>query len=155
MLRCTLLLSLLCSLARAHEEPDAAGVLPGHSSHGESFNEGPRRRIPLTPGCGDVTFPVTTASPEAQQWFNQGVAQIHGFWYWEAERSFRTALVLDPACVMAHWGMAVANIEMMKPAPVLRGMWMSMKPLTGRSAPRCFMSCQASISCATGVKAKL
>ncbi len=111
MLRGTLLFTLLCTFGRAHEEPDAAGVLPGHSSHGESFNEGPRRRIPLTPGCGDVSFPVTTASPEAQQWFNQGVAQMHGFWYWEAERSFRTALVLDPACVMAHWGMAVANIE--------------------------------------------
>jgi peroxiredoxin len=111
MLRCTLLLSLLCILARAHEEPPSGEVLPGHSSHGESFSEGPRRRIPLTPGCGDVSFPVTTANPEAQQWFNQGVAQLHGFWYWEAERSFRTVLVLDPDCVMAHWGMAMANIE--------------------------------------------
>jgi peroxiredoxin len=111
MLRCTLLLSLLCILARAHEEPPSGEVLPGHSSHGESFSEGPRRRIPLTPGCGDVSFPVTTANAEAQQWFNQGVAQLHGFWYWEAERSFRTVLVLDPDCVMAHWGMAMANIE--------------------------------------------
>ncbi len=111
MLRCTLLLSLVCSLACAHEEPPSGEVLPGHSSHGESFSEGPRRRIPLTPGCGDVSFPVTTANPEAQQWFNQGVAQLHGFWYWEAERSFRTVLALDPDCVMAHWGMAMANIE--------------------------------------------
>jgi len=111
MLRCTLLLSLVCSLARAHDEPLSSEVLPGHSSHGESFSEGPRRRIPLTPGCGEVSFPVTTAHAEAQQWFNQGVAQLHGFWYWEAERSFRTVLVLDPDCVMAHWGMAMANIE--------------------------------------------
>lgn len=111
MLRCTLIFSLLCSLARAHEEPPSGEVLPGHSSHGESFSEGPRRRIPLTPGCGEVSFPVTTANPEAQAWFNQGVAQLHGFWYWEAERSFRTALALDPDCVMAHWGMAMANIE--------------------------------------------
>jgi peroxiredoxin len=111
MLRCTLLLSLICSLARAHEEPPSGEVLPGHSSHGESFSEGPRRRIPLTPGCGDVSFPVTTSNPEVQEWFNQGVAQLHGFWYWEAERSFRTVLALDPDCVMAHWGMAMANIE--------------------------------------------
>ncbi len=63
------------------------------------------------PGCGDVTFPVTTAAPEAQQYFNQGVGQLHGFWYWEAERSFRTVLQIDPNCVMAHWGMAMANIQ--------------------------------------------
>src|SRR6187399_1011833 len=96
------------------KKPDASvppDAPPGHSIHGESFSEGPRRRLPLTPGCGEVSFPVTTASPEAQQWFNQGVAQLHGFWYWEAERSFRTVLQLDPACTMAHWGMAMANLE--------------------------------------------
>lgn len=104
-----LLLTSTAGLAAdAAVPPDAP---PGHSIHGESFNDGPRRRLPLTPGCGEVSFPVTTSSPEAQAWFNQGVAQLHGFWYWEAERSFRTVLVLDPACVMAHWGMAMANLE--------------------------------------------
>ena len=88
-----------------------ASPAPGHSLHGETFSEGPRRRLPLTPGCGVVRFPVTTASPEAQSYFEQGVGQLHGFWYWEAERSFRTVLQIDPACVMAHWGMAMANIQ--------------------------------------------
>ena len=110
-----LFLSLLTTLARSDDaKPDPAlppDAPPGHSIHGESFNEGPRRRLPLTPGCGDVSFAVTTVSPEAQQWFNQGVAQLHGFWYWEAERSFRTVLQLDPACTMGHWGMAMANLE--------------------------------------------
>ena len=88
-----------------------ASPAPGHSLHGETFSEGPRRRLPLTPGCGVVRFPITTASPEAQSYFEQGVGQLHGFWYWEAERSFRTVLQIDPACVMAHWGMAMANIQ--------------------------------------------
>ena len=88
-----------------------AAPAPGHSLHGESFSEGPRRRLPLTPGCGVIRFPVTTASPEAQSYFEQGIGQLHGFWYWEAERSFRTVLQIDPACVMAHWGMAMANIQ--------------------------------------------
>ncbi len=79
--------------------------------HGGSFNDGPRRRLPLLPGCGEVKFPITTADPAAQQFFNQGVAQLHGFWFWEAERSFRTVLAIDPACTMAHWGLAMANIE--------------------------------------------
>ena len=34
---------------------------------------------------------------------------MHGFWYFEAERSFRQAAVLDPDCTMAYWGMAMAN----------------------------------------------
>ena len=90
---------------------DPATPLPGHSLHGEGFSEGPRRHLPLIPGCSNVHFPVTTASPEAQQYFDQGVGQLHGFWYWEAERSFRTVLKLDPECVMARWGLAMANVE--------------------------------------------
>ena len=90
---------------------DSSSPLPGHSLHGEGFSDGPRRRLPLIPGCGDVHFPVTTESAEAQQYFNQGVGQLHGFWYWEAERSFRTVLQLDPECVMARWGLAMANVE--------------------------------------------
>ncbi len=116
MLRLTLLLlPLLGVLAHAAEPKTDASIPPdappGHSIHGESFNEGPRRKLPLTPGCGNVSFPVTTASKEAQDYFNQGVAQLHGFWYWEAERSFRTVLQLDPSCAMGHWGMAMANLE--------------------------------------------
>jgi peroxiredoxin len=115
LLLTALLGSALATAARPAAADDApatpAAPAPGHSLHGESFSEGPRRRLPLTPGCGVVRFPVTTASPEAQSYFEQGVGQLHGFWYWEAERSFRTVLQIDPACVMAHWGMAMANIQ--------------------------------------------
>lgn len=97
--------------AQAPAEPATPAATPGHSLHGESFSEGPRRRLPPTTGCGDVHFPVTTKSPEAQTFFDQGVGQLHGFWFWEAERSFRTVLQIDPACVMAHWGMAMANVR--------------------------------------------
>ena len=67
-------------------------------------------------GMGNVTFPVTTLNPFAQKFFNQGVAQIHGFWYFEAERSFRQVALLDPDCAMAYWGMAMANIQNAKRA---------------------------------------
>ncbi|HEY1065817.1 MAG TPA: redoxin domain-containing protein, partial [Pirellulales bacterium] len=82
---------------------------PGHSLHGEAFNEGPRRAAYLMGGTGEVHFPVTTKNAEAQKFFEQGVGQLHGFWYFEAERSFRQALALDPDCVMAYWGMTMAN----------------------------------------------
>ena len=112
-MRNTILLAclMLTTAAAVALDQDPSSPLPGHSLHGEGFSDGPRRRLPLIPGCGDVHFPVTTESAEAQQYFNQGVGQLHGFWYWEAERSFRTVLQLDPECVMARWGLAMANVE--------------------------------------------
>jgi peroxiredoxin len=83
----------------------------GHSAHGEAFNEGPRQRAYLIPGMGNVTFPVTTSVSEAQQFFTQGVAQLHSFYYFEAERSFRQAAALDPDLALAYWGMAMANVN--------------------------------------------
>jgi tetratricopeptide (TPR) repeat protein len=94
---------------RAAEPAAPAPPAAGHSWHGETFNEGPRQRAYLMGNTGSVSFPVTTASPEAQKFINQGVGQLHGFWYFEAERSFRKAATLDPHCAMAYWGMALAN----------------------------------------------
>ncbi|MBC7856582.1 MAG: redoxin domain-containing protein [Pirellulaceae bacterium] len=63
------------------------------------------------PGMPKIVFPVTTKVPEAQQFICQGIGQVHGFWYYEAERSFRQAAALDKECGMAYWGMAMANSE--------------------------------------------
>jgi peroxiredoxin len=93
----------------AKEAADDKTPKPGHSMHGEAFDEGPRQKAYLMGGTGEVHFPVTTRVPLAQQFFDQGVGQLHGFWYFEAERSFRQALALDPDCVMAYWGMAMTN----------------------------------------------
>lgn len=88
----------------------------GHSYHGEVFNDGPRQAAYLMDGLPKINFPATTSDPLAQQFINQGVAQLHGFWYYEAERSFRQAAKLDPACAIAYWGMAMANVENLKRA---------------------------------------
>lgn len=93
-------------------DPKTGAVIdPGHSGHGEVFDEGPRQRAYLMGNTGVIVFPITTKSPEAQQYFLQGVGQLHGFWYFEAERSFRQAAALDPDCAMAYWGMAQANLS--------------------------------------------
>ncbi|MBA4020553.1 MAG: alkyl hydroperoxide reductase [Pirellula sp.] len=97
-------------------DDDEATLREGHSYHGEAFNEGPRQAAYLMPGMGNVSFPVTTKNAEAQKFFNQGVAQLHGFWYFEAERSFRQAAALDPDCAMAYWGMCQANTNNAKRA---------------------------------------
>jgi peroxiredoxin/tetratricopeptide (TPR) repeat protein len=83
--------------------------LAGHSAHGAAYNEGPRQNAYLMGGTGDVSFPVSTDNDQAQAFFNQGIGQLHGFWYYEAERSFRRVAALDPSCAMAYWGMAAAN----------------------------------------------
>ncbi|MGH9661921.1 MAG: hypothetical protein ACRD96_25460, partial [Bryobacteraceae bacterium] len=58
-------------------------------------------------GQGAIHFPLTTTSPKAQEFFNQGVAQMHSFWATEAERSFLQAAALDPAAPMPQWGIAM------------------------------------------------
>ena len=86
-------------------------VDPGHSSHGEAFDEGPRRAAYLMGTTGNVSFAITSKHAQSQAFFNQGLGQLHGFWYFEAERSFRQICALDHSCAMAYWGMALANVN--------------------------------------------
>ena len=86
------------------------GLAAGHSLHGEVFNEGPRQAAVLMSGTGKVKLAITSTNAEAQAFFNQGVGQVHGFWFFEAERSFRQVAFLDTNCAMAYWGMAMANV---------------------------------------------
>ncbi|MEY4672329.1 MAG: hypothetical protein RL148_113 [Planctomycetota bacterium] len=84
----------------------------GHSRHGAEFDGGPRQAAYLMQGLNPaVHFPVSGISPAAQAFFDQAVCQQHGFWYLEAERSFRQVAMLHPDCAMAYWGMALANVE--------------------------------------------
>ncbi|RPH40728.1 MAG: hypothetical protein EHM91_10795, partial [Planctomycetota bacterium] len=61
-------------------------------------------------GLGSHTRKITTSSPEAQDYFNQGLAFLYAFNHDEAIRSFARATELDPACAMAHWGISCANV---------------------------------------------
>ncbi|MCD9028459.1 hypothetical protein LDO26_09590 [Luteimonas sp. BDR2-5] len=58
----------------------------------------------LLEGLGDYHFPVTTARPEVQRWFDQGMMLAYGFNHDAAERSFLKAAELDPDCAMCWWG---------------------------------------------------
>ena len=123
-MRCSLHLAVLASLAlswnslRAEDAdqkkkgPETAADVPaGHSSHGEAFNDGPRQKAYLMGGTGDVSFPATVSKPIVQKFINQGLGQLHGFWYLESERSFRQAAAIDPGCAIAYWGMAMSNVN--------------------------------------------
>ncbi len=99
------------SAAKAKQANEQKEPLPGHSGHGEVFDEGPRQAAYLMSGTGKVHLPVTSSVSGMQELFDQGVGQLHGFWYFEAERTFRQVAALDPQCAMAYWGMAMANIN--------------------------------------------
>ena len=49
---------------------------PGHSVHGEAFDDGPRQAARLMGGTGQPGFPVTTKQPPAQAFIDQGVGQL-------------------------------------------------------------------------------
>jgi tetratricopeptide (TPR) repeat protein len=65
----------------------------------------------LMEGYGKVHMPITTKSAEAQKFFDQGLALLHSFWFYEADRSFERVAQLDPECAMAQWGIAMAAVN--------------------------------------------
>lgn len=63
---------------------------------------------PFFGGLGSYNRKITTSSPEAQKYFDQGLNFYFGFNHGEAIRSFQAATTIDPACAMAHWGIALS-----------------------------------------------
>lgn len=86
-------LSLLCALAVgawAHEDDDARQGTPPEK-------------------LGRVEFPIT-CNAAAQTEFNRAMALFHSFWFDPAKASFAKVLEHDPACGMAHWGIAFMSM---------------------------------------------
>lgn len=78
---------------------------PGGHVHGDA---GAGKPPPLFDDLGTYHHPITTAVPDAQRYFDQGLRLTYGFNHDEAIRAFREAIRLDPTCAMAHWGVALA-----------------------------------------------
>ncbi|HXY76390.1 MAG TPA: hypothetical protein VEH54_05730 [Steroidobacteraceae bacterium] len=56
---------------------------------------------------GNYHRTVTTSSPLAQQYFDQGMRLLWAFNHDEATRSFAKATELDPGCAACYWGVAL------------------------------------------------
>jgi tetratricopeptide (TPR) repeat protein len=61
----------------------------------------------LLEGLGAHHHPITTAMPEAQRFFDQGLILAFAFNHSEAFHSFKEAARLDPNCAMCYWGQAL------------------------------------------------
>src|SRR5262245_6497397 len=93
---------------QSRREPDMC-VVPAGSQ--------PLLPAKLLPGMGESTrFAVTTSSEEARKFFQQGLSQIHSFWFMESERSCAQAAQLDPDMAMAHWCIALSAAADYRPA---------------------------------------
>ena len=64
--------------------------------------------IALWSGLGEHHHRITTRSPLAQRYFDQGLRFVYAFDHPDAIRSFRFAQRLDPGCAMCAWGEALA-----------------------------------------------
>ena len=62
---------------------------------------------PLFDDLGRYHRPITTRSPKAQAYFDQGLRLVYGFNHYEAQAAFREAARLDPTCAMCAWGVAL------------------------------------------------
>lgn len=87
-----------------HEPKEAIGWVP---------REVLERPLPLRQGIGKLHEEVTTASPEAQAYYDQGLAYLHSYVWIEAARSFHQALRLDPSLAMAYVGLSDAYVGLL------------------------------------------
>jgi tetratricopeptide (TPR) repeat protein len=73
---------------------------------------------------------ITTASPRAQQYFDQGLRLVYGFNHYEAQRAFQESARLDPGCAMCYWGIALtygSNYNSPTDAERERGAWQAIQ----------------------------
>ena len=64
---------------------------------------------PLYDSLGSYSYRITTTTPTAQRWFDQGLRLVYAFNHAEAQRAFREAVRLDPSCAMCFWGVALTE----------------------------------------------
>jgi len=112
----------IAPLAAQHDHPGGEGFRPG-------------AEIPyLSAVLGSFSRPITTSSPGAQAYFDQGMQMVYAFTYSVAIPSFQEAQRQDPDCAMCYWGEALAR------GPFLNGV------LSGANAAPAFEAAQKALS---------
>ncbi len=86
-------------------------AVPSFADHNHAGNQPQpaQQNEPLFDGLGSLHRPVTTRSPLAQKYFDQGLALVYAFNHDEAQRSFEQAVKIDPSMAMGWWGIALTT----------------------------------------------
>jgi tetratricopeptide (TPR) repeat protein len=87
-------------------------------------------RTPLYDNLGTYHMAITTSSPVAQRYFDQGLRLTYGFNHDEAIKSYREGIREDSTCAMCWWGVAYAlgpNINLPMDTAAVRPAWEAMQ----------------------------
>jgi tetratricopeptide (TPR) repeat protein len=127
-MRNSLIASLLTSAVFVCSQP---GFAQSHDSHAPPAPPdtlaGWAKGAQLFDGLGTFHRKITTRSPLAQKYFDQGMRFVWAFNHDEATRSFAKAAQIDPRCASCYWGVALTlgpnyNMPMMS-SPRARVGW--------------------------------
>lgn len=123
----------------------AAGAAAGqeHADHDHgtavaSADAAPAGRTPLYDNLGSYHMAITTTSPVAQQYFDQGLRLTYAFNHDEAIKSYTEGTREDSACAMCWWGIAYAlgpNINVPMDTAAVAPAWAALQQAV-RLAPR-------------------
>jgi hypothetical protein len=91
---------IVAQAVRTEVSPAAAKAAASAAPAGAAADQ------PLIPGLGTRSFKISTASREAQRYFDQGLRLAWNFNHAEAQRAFQKAQRLDANCAMCYWGEA-------------------------------------------------
>ncbi len=84
----------------------STSLAPAMEHHHPDHSDAPEG----TEKLGQVSFP-TSCTARSQQPMERGVALLHSFGYTEAQMQFQAIAKDDPACAMAHWGIAMTQFQ--------------------------------------------
>ena len=110
--------TLLTVAAAVFLAPIASPLLAQHQGHGggESVGWVPRkileRPVQLRRDIGNLHEKVTTASADAQAFYDQGLNYLSSYVWIEAARSFHQALRLDPSLASAYAGLCDVYVQL-------------------------------------------
>jgi tetratricopeptide (TPR) repeat protein len=111
--------ALLATLAwLAACQPTNTGPPPAAQTNAAAIDAAAQ---PLFDGLGNLHFAITTASPDAQRYFDQGLMLGFAFNHAAADLAFSEAARRDPECALCYWGSALVlgpNINAPMEAPV-------------------------------------
>jgi tetratricopeptide (TPR) repeat protein len=93
---------------RAHED---AGPPAADARIGTVARALMERPVALTDAAGRMPQAVTTAAPEAQAYYDQGIAFLASYAFVDASRAFHEALRRDPDLAMAHLQLAKTYVN--------------------------------------------
>jgi tetratricopeptide (TPR) repeat protein len=109
--------------AQEHESPE-------HGTAMASADSTAGGRTPLYDNLGSYHMAITTRSPVAQKYFDQGLRLTYGFNHDEAIKSYTEGTREDSTCAMCWWGIAYAlgpNINVPMDTGAVRPAWTALQ----------------------------